>query len=131
MIMNSLTDLRNAIAQVVSGSMGALPTFPAWPANISAPCAIIELGAGTQHKRLHWIADWHVTLVGPVGDNTAAADWVQGMTIVCARDLSEHFTTKVAWSRPDTTLKVGTTHTYYVAQLTFALNIEPDPIPVE
>jgi len=128
---STLAELRAAIAQVVGGSLGGMPTFPAWPANISAPCAIIELGAGTQHKRLHWETDWHITLVGPAGDNLAAAEWVQAMTLVCARDLSEQFTTKVAWSRPDTTVVIGTTHTYYAAQLTMTLNIEPDPIPVE
>jgi hypothetical protein len=129
--VTSLAQLRAELVTVVAHAVSPTPCYAAWPANVSAPCAVIEMGSASQRKRMHWETDWHITLVGPTGDNLAAAEWVQAMTLECARDLSEHFTTQVDWSRPDTTVVVGTTHTYYVSTLTLTLDIEPDPIPVQ
>lgn len=123
--MTTLTGVRLDLTQTVASVLGGIPVFAYWPNNVSAPCAVVELGAGTQNKRGRWASTWRITLVGPAGDNQAAAEWVEAMIIQVAGAVSEQFTAPVSWERPVATQYAGST--YYAGTALVTLDLEPDP----
>lgn len=122
--MTTLTEVRSDLTQAVSDALGTVPVFGFWPSNVSAPCAVVELGAGKQNKRGRWAATWRVTVIGPAGDNRAAAEWVEAMVLAVCAAVSERFTAACGWERPVATQYAGAT--YYAGTVTVALDLEPD-----
>lgn len=122
--MTTLKEQRNTLTVAVAGALGSAPTFTYWPANVTAPCAVVEMGRGTHRKARHWETQWHVTVVGPAGDNQAAAEWVEKMTLDVAATVSATLTARCEWARPAALPFAG--GTYLTAELTVSTDIEPD-----
>lgn len=119
--MTTLADVRSALVTAVAEAAQPAPVFAYWPANVSAPCAVVELGRGVQHKHNHWETDWHITVIGPAGDNQSAALWVEKTALAAAAAVSDQFTSQVDWSRPAATPYAG--GTYYTAELTVTADV--------
>ena len=124
--MNDLGSIRARLVTTVAGALGNIPVYFAWPTNVSAPCAVVLMGAGAQRKQNHWETQWHVTVLGPSGDNEASTTAVEDMTSRLAAAISEGFTARVTWSRPVSHVAVGSP--YFSAELTVSLDMEPAPI---
>jgi hypothetical protein len=87
---------------VVADAVGPMiPVYPAAPANITPPCVLVRTGrAVTQARAGHWDIETLVTVVGPPGDNAAAADTMDELLFTVAIALSEGLSVPALWDQP-------------------------------
>ena len=118
--------LGEARARAQSALEGALPGVPVWPApptNVSAPCAILGLGAASaQPTYTRWDAQLWAVLVAPGGDNEAAVMWLEVALLDSARALAAEFISPIVWDEPGTLILGGVS--YLTARLRIPIDLE-------
>jgi hypothetical protein len=120
----NLTQARQTVADLVQTAVGPdLPVFAVWPTNVTAPCLVVSLGAATgQPRRRAWETDMHVMAVVAAGDNTAATDTLDILTLTIADALSESLVGPALWARPVQGTYGG--NNYLTQELTVTFDIE-------